>query len=88
MDVNLINSYLQQSNEIIGQRSLGEIKYDDAVVAHLAKGTGIKKAIAAANKQHPEEALKAGPGDWDDLAARYGYLLEHKGMLKELGIRE
>jgi hypothetical protein len=48
----------------------------------------IKRAIRAANQEHPEEALKLGPDYWPDLAARYEYILEHKAILKTLGMRE
>jgi hypothetical protein len=56
MNVNEINSYLQQAREIIGDRSQSEIAYDDSVVAHLGKGMDIKRAIRAANQEHSEEA--------------------------------
>ena len=35
MNVNEINAYLERAHEIIGDRSKGEIDYDNAVVAHL-----------------------------------------------------
>ncbi len=88
MDVNQINAYLQRAREIIGERSPGEIEYDNAVVANLSAGMSIKKAIAAANRQYPEEALKPQPDHWDDLAARYEYMREHKIILRKLGMSE
>jgi hypothetical protein len=88
MNVNEINACLERAREIIGQRSLAEIAYDDSVVAHLTKGMDIRRAIRAANQEHPEEALQPGPEDWEDLASRYEYILEHKAILKRLGIRE
>jgi hypothetical protein len=48
----------------------------------------IKRAIRAANHEHPEEALKPGPEHWADLSARYEYILEHKAILKTLGMKE
>jgi len=88
MNVNDINAYLQQAREIIGERSQSEIAYDDSVVAHLSQGMDIKRAIRAANQEHPEEALQPGPEHWEDVAARYEYLLEHKAILKTLGMKE
>ncbi len=88
MDVNQINAYLQAAREIIGERSPGEIDYDNAVVANLTAGMSIKKAIAAANHQYPEEALSPAPDHWNDLAARYEYIREHKVMLRKLGMSE
>ena len=88
MNVNEINAYLQHAREIIGDRSQSEIAYDDCVVAHLNLGMDIKRAIRAANQKHPEEALKSGPEHWPDLAARYDYILQHKAILKTLGMKE
>ena len=48
----------------------------------------IKRAIRAANQEHPEEALEPRPEHWEDVAARYEYLLEHQAVLKTLGMKE
>ena len=88
MNVNEINAYVQRAREIIGERSQSEIAYDDSVVAHLSRGKDIKRAIRAANHEHPEEALEPGLEHWADLAARYDYILEHKAILKTLGMKE
>jgi hypothetical protein len=88
MNVNEINAYLERAREIIGDRSQAEIEYDNAVVAHLSVGKDIKRAIRAANREHPSEALQPGANGWPDLAARYDYLLEHQAILKRLGITE
>jgi hypothetical protein len=87
MNVNDINAYLQGAREIIGDRQ-SEIAYDESVVARLSRGMDIKRAIRAANQEHPEEALKPRQEDWADLAARYDYILQHKAILKTLGMRE
>ena len=68
MDVNQINVYLERAREIIGDRSQTEIDYDNEVIAHLGRGMNIKKAIAAANQKHPEEALEPDADQWADLA--------------------
>jgi hypothetical protein len=88
MNVNDNDSYLQQAREIIGDRTQSEIAYDDSVAAHLSRGKDIKRAIRAASQEHPEEALEPGPEHWADLSARYEYILEHKAILKTLGMRE
>ena len=88
MNVNEINAYLERAREIIGERSESEIAYDDSVVAHLSSGMDIKRAVRAANREHPDEALKPGPEHWDDLASRYEYIREHEGILKRLGMKE
>jgi hypothetical protein len=88
VNMNEINTYLQAAREIIGERSPGEVEYDNAVVANLSAGMSIRKAVAAANRQYPEEALKPGPEHWDDLAVRYDYIREHKAILRKLGMSE
>jgi len=88
MNPNAINLYLEQAREIIGERSEGEIDYDNTVVAHLASGQDIKTAIRSANQEHPEEAMKPDANQWQDFAARYDYILEHKAILKRLGMKE
>jgi hypothetical protein len=88
MDVNQINAYLERAREIIGDRSQTEIDYDDEVIAQIGLGLDIKKAIAAANRKHPEEALEPDADQWADLAARYHYIMEHKAILKRFGMNE
>ena len=88
MDVNQINSYLERAREIIGDRSRDEAAYDDTVVGHMGRGMDIKRAIQAANREHPKEALRPKRDDWTDVAARYEYLMEHRAILNRLGIRE
>ncbi|MBN9692976.1 MAG: hypothetical protein J0M24_22260 [Verrucomicrobia bacterium] len=88
MNVNEINEYLQRAREIIGERSQAEIAYDDFVVVQLSRGADIKRAIRAANQEFPGEALTPGPDHWTDLASRYEYIREHKGILKKLGVKE
>jgi hypothetical protein len=88
MDVNFINAYLARAREIIGDRSLAEIEYDNAVVAHLGTGMDIRRAIRAANLQFSEETLKPNSDHWTDLAERYDYLKEHKAILNRLGMKE
>ena len=88
MNENQIDAYLERAREIIGERSPDEIEYDDAVVRNLSAGMTIRKAIAAANRVHPKEALRPEADHWDDLAARYEYLREHKVILRKLGRAE
>jgi len=84
MDTSFINSYLKRAQEIIGDRSSGEIDFDNAVVAHLEGGKGIKEAIGAANIQFTEEALDPAAYGWEDLESRYQYLKEHKSIVAQL----
>jgi hypothetical protein len=88
MDAPLINDYLARARAILGDRSDTEIEYDNTVVGFLAKGMDLKRAVDAANREHPDEALKPDPSHWEDLAARYEYIRKHQLMLQKLGIKE
>ena len=88
MDAHLINDYLARARAILGDRTDTEIDYDNTVVAFLTKGMDVKSAVDAANREHPEEAIKPVPAHWEDLAARYDYITKHKLMLQKLGIKE
>ena len=88
MDAHLTNDSLARAREILGDRTDTEIEYDNMVVVFLAKGMDIMRAVDAANREHPDEALKPDPVHWEDLAARYDYIIKHKLMLQKLGIKE
>jgi len=88
MNAPLTNEYFARAQEILGDRSATEIEYDNTVVAFLAKDMDIKSAVDAANRKHPDEALRSDPTHWEDLAARYDYISKHKLMPQKLGIRE
>jgi hypothetical protein len=88
MDAPLTNDYLARAREILGDRTDTEIEYDNTVVAFLATGMDIKSAVDAANREHPDEALKPDPAHWEDLAARYDFITKHKLMIQKLGIKE
>jgi hypothetical protein len=88
MNAHLTNDYLARAREILGDRTDTEIAYDNTVLAFMAKGMDIKSAVDAANREHPEEALKPDPAHWDDLVARYDYITKHQLMLQKMGINE
>jgi hypothetical protein len=88
MDKKLISNYLKRAQKIIGDRSLGEIEYDDAVIASLEEGKNIRESIEAANTTFPKEALDPDAYAWDDLDSRYQYLKEHKAILTKLSQKE
>ena len=88
MNTDIINDYLAQAREIIGRRSRAEIEYDNALIVNLENGMDIQSAVRAANRLHPTEALQPTAEQWDDVAERYDYLMEHKKILKRLGMKE
>jgi len=79
-----MSAYLKRAREIVGERTAAEIEYDKTVTAGLARGMDIQRAIAAANQEHPDEALKPQPNQWADLVARYEYIRQHNEILKKL----
>jgi hypothetical protein len=82
--VDFLNQYLQRSQEIIGDRTREEVRYDKEVLRWLRKGKKIQKAIEKANKKHPKEALEINDRTTKDVAAHYEYLLDHENIMKKM----
>ena len=82
--MNILEQYLQRSQEIIGNCTKDEERYDKEVLRWLRKGKNIKKAIGKANEKYPKEALKVDASNINDVAARYDYLLEHENIMRKM----
>jgi hypothetical protein len=82
--VDLLDQYLQGSQEIIGDRTREEMRYDKEVLRWLRKGKKIQKAIENANKKYPKEALEIDDKTINDVAAHYEYILEHENIMKKM----
>ena len=82
--MDFIEQYLLRSQEIIGNRSRAEIRYDNEVIRWLRKGREIKIAIKKANKKYPNEALKLEGSDINNVASYYDYLLEHENIIHKI----
>lgn len=82
--MDIVKQYLDRATEIIGERTLGEERYDREVVRWLEKGKPITKAIAKANEKYPKEALQIDDAVVADVKARYEYLLEHERIMRRL----
>ena len=82
--MDFIEQYLSRSQEIIGDRSRAEIRYDNEVIRWLRKGREIKIAIKKANKKYPNEALKLEGSDINNVASYYDYLLEHENIIHKI----
>jgi hypothetical protein len=80
----MLKEYLQRADDIIGERTPEEIVHDDEVIACLERGIPIEMALASAAKKYPKEALDWNPGNIDDIADHYDYLMEHTQILKKL----
>ena len=82
--MDLFSQYLQRSQEIIGDRTREEMRYDKEVLRWLRKGKKIQKAIERANKKYPKEALEVDKKTINDVAAHYDYILEHENIMKKM----
>jgi hypothetical protein len=82
--MDLLRQYLARADEIIGERTKDEIRYDNEVIRYLRRGKNITKAIAKANEKYPSEALAISEELLPDIHARYEYLLEHEEIMKKM----
>jgi hypothetical protein len=82
--VDILKQYTERANEIIGERTLAEQKYDHEVIRWLRRGKSINKAIAKANEKYPTEALQVDNDNLADVQAHYEYLEEHDAIMEKL----
>ena len=82
--MSLIDQYLRRSQEIIGNRTRSEARYDNEVIKWMKQGMGIRKAISEANKKYPDEALIIDETTADDVAAHYEYLMQHIEIVRKI----
>lgn len=78
----LLKAYKQAVSAAIGNRSAGEIAYDNAVVAEMNRGLNPEAAIVRAGISHPDEALQITPDNRNDLIARFEFLQEHDKLMR------
>ena len=82
--VNILKQYIERANEIIGERTPDEQKYDHEVIRWLRKGKSISKAIAKANEKYRTEALQVDNDNLAEVQAHYEYLAEHDAIMEKL----
>ena len=82
--MDFLEQYLDRANEIIGDRTKEEARYDKEVLRWFRKGKGIKKAIKKANRKYPKEALEVDDYNINDVAAHYDYLMEHDNIIRKI----
>lgn len=83
--MNLIDQYMQRSQDIIGERTPEEEKYDNELIKCLKKYGKIRKAINKANKMYPDEALQYDEKNISDIEAHYDYLMKHMEIVGKIG---
>lgn len=83
--MSLITQYMQNSQDIIGERTPEEEQYDSELIKCLKKYGKIRKAINRANKKYPDEALKYNDENIGDIEAHYEYLMNHMEIVGKIG---
>jgi hypothetical protein len=82
--VDILKQYIERANEIIGERTPDEQKYDREVIHWLRRGKNITKAIAKANEKYPTEALQVNNDNLANVQAHYEYLADHDAINEKL----
>jgi len=82
--VNVLKQYVDRAEEIIGERTPDEEKYEREVIRWLRRGKNINKAIAKANQKYPKEALQVNDDNLADVEAHYEYVAEHEAIMEKL----
>ena len=82
--MDILKQYTERANEIIGERTPDEEKYDREVICWIRKGKSIRKAIAKANEKYPAEALQVDNDNLADVRAHYEYLADHDAITEKL----
>ena len=83
----LIDSYLKDTvgfSSMLGERTSGEVAYDNEVIIALRKGLSIKRALELAGEKCPDDALQWDDETIDDIKAHYEYLMNHEDILAKL----
>ena len=82
--MDILKQYTERANEIIGERTPNEEKYDREVIRWIRRGKSVRKAIAKANEKYPTEALQVDNDNMADVQAHYEYLAEHEAIMEKL----
>ena len=82
--MNVLKQYTDRAEEIVGERTPDEEKYDREVIRWLRRGKNINKAIGKANQKYPKEALQVNDDNLADVEAHYEYLAEHEAIMENL----
>lgn len=82
--MDILKQYIERANEIIGERTPDEEKYDREVIRWIRRGKSISKAVAKANEKYPSEALQVSSDNLADVQAHYEYLADHEAINEKL----
>ena len=82
--MDILKQYITRADEIIGERTPDEEKYDREVIRWIRRGKSISQAIAKASEKYPTEALQIDNDNLADVQAHYEYLAEHEAIMEKL----
>jgi len=82
--MNFLEDILRLGDEVVGDRTLGEQKYDREVVRWMRKGKSVERAVEKANHKYPDEALIIDVDTLHTLQAHYEYLADHEAIMEKL----
>ncbi|CAN5747813.1 hypothetical protein BH20ACI3_BH20ACI3_17620 [soil metagenome] len=82
--MDILKQCTERANEIIGERTPDEQKYDREVIRWMRRGKSITKAIVKANEKYPTETLQIDNDNLADVQAHYEYLAEHNPIMEKL----
>ena len=86
----VVDGYMEWNAEFekeLNQRTESEIKYDMVILEELRRGRSIKRALNAASKKYPDEALEWNAENISSIRDHYEYLLNHeeiKGRIQQM----
>ena len=69
---------------MLGERTPGEVAYDNEVVVELRKGLSIKRALKLAGEKYPNEALHLNDETIQDIKVHYEYLRNHQEIIAKM----
>ena len=79
-----LSEFNARINEIIGDRTPDEERYDREVLRWMRKGKSVSKAIGKANQKFPREALKVNDDNLTDVQSHYEFLANHELIMERL----
>ena len=82
--MDFLKQYVTRANEIIGEPTPDEQKYDHEIIRWIRRGKSISKAIAKANEKYPTEALQVENDNLANVQAHYEYLADHDAIGEKL----
>ena len=81
--VNVLKQYIDRAEEIVGERTPDEEKYDREVIRWLRRGKNITKPLPRLIR-NTHKALQVNDDNLVDVEAHYEYLAGHEAIMEKL----